>query len=253
MYEGDLKQKIRQQWGNRARTYDNCPGHGIHSEQEKQTWMQILSNALEQKQGLRVLDVGTGTGALALLLAELGHETVGIDLSKRMLKKAGEKAQSGNLFVEFKVGDAEDPPFGHGSFDAIVSRHVLWTLPDPENAGKAWKDLLKPGGIIVIIDGDFTRNKRTILQEIWRLMAIPLILLTEKRDPRMKKQDWDEQLPMRRWKRPAADIKLFESLGFAASVTEVELPREYSILNYIKYGYSRYSKYQFVVKGVKTA
>ena len=58
---------------------------------------------------------------------------------------------------------------------------------------------------------------------------------------------------MRRRERPAADIKLFESLGFAASVTEVELPRQYSILNYIKYGYSQYSKYQFVVKGVKAA
>ena len=251
MYEGELKEKIKKRWSDRARTYDKSPGHGIHSDQEKQAWLQILSNALDQKQGLRVLDVGTGTGALALLLAEMDHEVFGIDLSDQMLIRAREKAKMGNLKAEFRVGDAEAPPFEHESFDAIVSRHVLWTLPNPENAVKAWKNLLKPGGKVVIIDGNWGRNNRTGLQEIWRMMAMPLVFFTEFRDPRMPKKDLDEHLPMRQRKRPDADIDLLEGVGFEVGVTDVELPRKYSILNYMKYGYSQHSKYQFVVKGGK--
>lgn len=249
-YKGNLKEEIRKRWGDRARTYDNSPGHGIHSDQEKLAWLQILSNALNQKQGLKVLDVGTGTGALALMLSEMGHKSIGIDMSERMLKKANEKAQTSKLRAEFRVGDAEDPPFEHASFDAIVSRHVLWTLPNPEKAVRAWKNLLKPGGTIVIIDGNFSRNDRTAIQKVWHLIAMPLILVTELRDPRMPK-DMDEHLPMRQRKRPEADITLLEAQGLTASVTNEILPRKYSILNYIKYGYGQHNKHQFIVKGIK--
>ncbi len=249
-YEGNIKETIRKRWSARARTYDKSPGHGIHSEQEKRVWLQILADALDHKTRLRVLDVGTGTGALALLLAEMGHEVFGIDLSDQMLARAREKAIKNNLKVEFRVGDAEAPPFEQESFDAIVNRHVLWTLPNPDSAVRAWKDLLKPGGMLAIIDGNWGGNKRTIPQKIWRIMAMPLVLITEFRDPRVPK-DLDEHLPMRQRKRPDADIELLKGVGFETSVTEVELPRKYSVLDYMKYGHSQHSKHQFVVKGIK--
>jgi len=251
IYEGDLKGVISKRWGARARTYDKSPGHGIHSDQEKQAWLQILSISLDHKTKLKVLDVGTGSGALALLLAEMDHEVFGIDLSDQMLKRAHDKAKMGNLKAEFRVGDAEAPPFEHESFDAVVCRHLLWTLPNPDKAIRAWKDILKPEGTIVIIDGNFNRNDRTRLQELWRIMAMPLILITELRDPRMPKRDLDEHLPMRSRERPAADIEMLEGLGFKTEVMNVDLPRKYSLLSYMKYGYSQHSKYQFVVKGVK--
>lgn len=248
----DLKETIKLRWGKRARSYDMSPGHGIHSKQEKEAWMQILSNALNRRQGLTVLDVGTGTGALALLLAEMGHTAVGIDLSQRMLQRASEKAHARNMTVEFKIGDAEAPPFERESFDAIVSRHVLWTLPNPEHALKTWNRLLKPNGIIAIIDGNFSLKNRTVIQEAWRLMAMPLIFITEFRNPKIPR-DMDKHLPMRQRRRPEADIALLEAEGLKASVSNEVLPRTYSVLNYIKYGYSKSSMHQFVAKGVKTA
>lgn len=251
-YEVNLKEEIRKRWGDRACTYDNSPGHGIHSDQEKQAWLLILTNALDQKQGLKVLDVGTGTGALALMLSELGHEAVGIDLSGQMLKRADGKAQKSGLQAAFKLGDAEAPPFEPESFDAIVSRHVLWTLPNPEKAVKAWNRLLKPGGKIIIIDGHFSQHNITLIKKIWRLMSMPLILFTEFRDPRWKR-DLDKHLPMRQRKRPEADITLLEAEGLKASVTNHVLPRKYSFLSYIKYGHGKDNNNQFVVKGVKAA
>lgn len=253
IYEGDLKRIITERWGARARTYDISPGHGVHSDQEKQAWMRILSKALDDKKKQKVLDVGTGTGALALLLAEMNHEVTAIDLSDKMLNKAGQKAEISNLEIDFRLGDAEAPPFENQSFDAIVCRHLLWTLPNPDKAMRSWKDILKPGGRLVIIDGNFSRNNRTKFQEIWRYMAMPLILFTELRDPRMPNRDLDEQLPMRSRKRPAADIEMLEGLGFTTEVIKVDLPRKYTLLSYMKYGYSRHSKYQFVVKGVKAS
>lgn len=251
MHEGDLKGLIQKRWTEAARTYDKCPGHGIHSLQEKQAWVQILAEALEAQRSVRVLDVGTGTGALALLLAEMGHNAIGIDLSEAMLKIAQEKAQKAGLRVEFRKGDAEAPPFPQESFDAVVSRHVLWTLPNPEKAVREWRRILRPGGRVIVIDGNWSRKDRTWLQELWRVSAMPLIAITEWRDPRWKGQELDQHLPMRQRERPQADIELLKSEGFRASVTDVVLPRKYSFLSYLKYGHSRHSARQFVVKGVK--
>ncbi len=254
IYEGDLKRIITERWGARARTYDISPGHGVHSDQEKQAWMRILSKALDDRKKQKVLDVGTGTGALALLLAEMDYEVTAIDLSDKMLNKAREKSEISNLKIEFRLGDAEAPPFESQSFDAVVCRHLLWTLPNPDKAMRSWKDVLKPGGRLVIIDGNFSRNKRTRFQEIWRYMAMPLIFFTEFRDPRMSNKKYlDEHLPMRSRERPAADIEMLEGLGFKTEVTKVDLPRKYTLLSYIKYGYSHHSKYQFLVKGVKAS
>lgn len=111
IYETDLKGVIAGRWSIRARTYDLSPGHGIHSEHEKKAWVNILSEALDHRTNLAVLDVGTGTGALALLLAEMNHKVVGIDLSEKMLARAREKARTASLTADFKIGDAEAPPW----------------------------------------------------------------------------------------------------------------------------------------------
>lgn len=251
-YHGNLKDEIRRRWGKRARSYDNSPGHGVHSDMEKKAWQDILSQALDNRKELNVLDLGTGTGALALLLSDLGHTVTGIDLSKRMLKQAEEKARAWGLEVTFKEGDAEEPPFEPESFDALVSRHVLWTLPNPENAVKNWARLLKPGGNLAIIDGNFSRKNRTAFQEMWRFMAMPLILMTEFRDPRWSR-DLDAHLPMRQRQRPESDLSLLEAEGLEASVSNEIIPRKYSFLRYVKYGYGHHNTHQFVVKGVKAA
>lgn len=65
---------------------------------------------------------------LSLILAELGHEMVGLDISRGMIDVARKKAME-NLNVEFNVGDAERL-FKSNSFDAVICRHLMWTLPE---------------------------------------------------------------------------------------------------------------------------
>ena len=78
-----------------------------------------------------------GTVALlALLLSSKGYEVTAVDWAVTMMQKAIDKANAASLPIKFDVQDAERLSFADASFDAVVSRHVLWTLADPAKAAK---------------------------------------------------------------------------------------------------------------------
>jgi ubiquinone/menaquinone biosynthesis C-methylase UbiE len=99
------------------------------------------------------LDLATGTGFVALILAALGHRVTAIDLSTDMLAVAAATADRRGLDVEFLAGDAVQPAFDDASFDLITCRHLLWTLREPDRALSNWRALLRPGGSLVAFDG----------------------------------------------------------------------------------------------------
>jgi ubiquinone/menaquinone biosynthesis C-methylase UbiE len=99
-------------------------------------------------------------------MAELGHTAVGIDLSEEMLAEAQRKAERSGLAVTFRLGDAEAPPTDGAPYDVIVERHVIWTLPQPTDAIRAWHTLLKPGGVLILIEGIFEMSDRQVYQHI---------------------------------------------------------------------------------------
>ena len=120
--------------------------------------------------------MGTGAGFLALLFAEMGHEVTGIDLSEGMLEQAKHNAKNMGLKIDFSHGDAENLPFDSSSFDLVMNKYLLWTLPEPSFAVKEWKRVLKPGGMVFAIDGDWfdprpsRRIKRMVYEWTGNLM-----------------------------------------------------------------------------------
>lgn len=98
-----------------------------------------------------MLDLGCGTGSLALLATEQGHRVTAVDLSPRMVGLA--RAKLSGTDTEVLVGDAARPPVGERTFDVIMARHVLWLLPDPDRALTYWLSLLRPGGRLLLIEG----------------------------------------------------------------------------------------------------
>lgn len=145
---------IRQTWDATADTYDAMWGHGLKTELETKAWTALLARMFPPDEPITIIDVGCGTGVISLLLAELGHDVVGLDLSSEMLHVCQAAADARGLTnLRLVVGDAERPPGSIGPADAVISRHVLWTLPRPEAAVKAWVGLTRPGGRVTSLDG----------------------------------------------------------------------------------------------------
>jgi ubiquinone/menaquinone biosynthesis C-methylase UbiE len=151
----DIHDHIREYWDRDSETYDRSPAHAITDEVETATWRQALASALPVPPA-RILDAGAGTGALSILAAELGHDVTALDLSPGMLAHAREKASMRGLSLTFVVGSVSEPPTG--PFDAVLERHVLWTLPDPASTLARWREVTSPGGRLVVFEGVWGRQ-----------------------------------------------------------------------------------------------
>jgi ubiquinone/menaquinone biosynthesis C-methylase UbiE len=161
----DIKAAVSRYWGGRASGFDQGASHGVHNEVQHRAWLDLLREVTGPPP-LKVLDVGCGTGFLAMRMAELGHTAVGVDLSEEMLAEARPKAEGTGLAVTFQLGDAEAPPPDGAPYDVILERHVLWTLPQPKEAVRAWQALLRPGGLLILIEGIFEMSDRTIYPQL---------------------------------------------------------------------------------------
>jgi SAM-dependent methyltransferase len=154
--ETDLvKQQVAAHWGRRAPGFDDGFGHSIRTPAERAAWDRILALVLDGSDRLDAIDVGCGTGFLSFELAGRGHRVTGIDFAPAMLAEARRKAAQQDLSVRFEQADAEQLPFPSHSFDLAISRHVLWTLPHPQAAIGEWIRVLRPGGRLAVIDGQF--------------------------------------------------------------------------------------------------
>jgi len=90
----------------------------------------VLAEYVGPLAGRAILDVGTGTGRAALLLARDGARVTGIDASEQMLAVARQRSAEENLPIEFRLGDAHQIPFPDRAFDVAISLRVLMHTPD---------------------------------------------------------------------------------------------------------------------------
>src|SRR5436190_22539940 len=122
----DPYDELRAFWDRDSESYDRSPAHSAADPVEAPMWRAALVRYLPPPPAM-VLDVGAGTGAMSLLAADLGHRVTALDLSPGMLAGAREKADALGLELETVVGPASQPP--PGPFDAVIERHLAWTLP----------------------------------------------------------------------------------------------------------------------------
>lgn len=105
------------------------------------------------KEGMRILDVGCGTGFFTRLMAD-GVEKVsivGLDIEEPFLVYAKNVASEQHLPIEFVLGDALDLPFADDSFDLVTSHTFFTSIHDPEKAISEMKRVLRPGGKIASV------------------------------------------------------------------------------------------------------
>jgi len=134
---------------NDASTYDQwyTTPLGKHADEVETRFAMHL---LKPFPGMRILDVGCGTGNFSLKLARLGCSVTGIDISEKMLTFAREKAQKEQLPVEFMPMDASDLEFPEEAFDAVVSIVVLEFMQNQQKTLDEMFRVLKKGGKLLV-------------------------------------------------------------------------------------------------------
>ena len=88
-----------------------------------------------------------------MLLSAAGYAVTGLDSAPEMIRAARAKAAAARVSARFVTSDAASPALPAGSVNVGLSRHVLWAMPDVDEALAAWIRLLRPDGTLVLIEG----------------------------------------------------------------------------------------------------
>ena len=118
----------------------------------------------------RVLDVATGTGAVALELVKRGHTVVGIDQSPEMLSVARARLPE----VAFHEGRAEALPFADAEFDALTFTYLLRYVDDPPATLRELARVVRPGGVVAMQEFGLPRGVWRPLWELYVRVGLPV-------------------------------------------------------------------------------
>jgi ubiquinone/menaquinone biosynthesis C-methylase UbiE len=162
--------EVRAYWDAEAAEFDEAADHGLRDPEVRAAWARLLRQHLPEEPA-DVLDLGCGTGSLTVLLAEAGHRVHGVDLSPAMIAAARAKIAAAGMTATVEVGDASDPRGQADAYDVVLTRHVLWALPDPSAALSRWVRLLRPGGRLLLVEGRWWTGGGLTAAETGRLLA----------------------------------------------------------------------------------
>jgi len=144
----DIKQQISSLFNIVADGYDNPSTRFFHFCADK------MLDILQPKQNTRLLDIATGTGAVATSAAQMilpEGRVHGIDLSEKMLDVAFKNAEKMALNnIDLHTMDAEKPVFKSDYFDNITCSFGIFFIPDMQKALENWLNILRPGGQLII-------------------------------------------------------------------------------------------------------
>ena len=133
-------------------------------------WRRFLVEHVPVGADARVLDVATGTGAIArALVRRYGCRVVGVDQSPQMLEGARERIGKAGLAdrIELRLGSAEELDFAEGSFDALTAGYLLRYLDDPLRTVGDLLRLVRPGGPFALLD--FSVPPNIAARGLWHL------------------------------------------------------------------------------------
>jgi|SRR3989344_1389217 len=148
-------QKVKQRYDRFARVYDVVDGII-----ERRLFHRLRKETIPLLQG-KVLEIGVGTGKNLKYYTKNAKVTA-IDISSNMMQRAQEKARKLDIDVVFKLMDGQHLDFKDNSFDIVVTTFVLCSIPDPVQAAREIKRVLKPTGKAVLIE--HVRSEHTIIR-----------------------------------------------------------------------------------------
>jgi len=136
-----LKSRLRRIW--EAGDYDRLARY-------MESGGEAFYGRLSIPRGASLLDVGCGSGKLALIAARHGVNATGVDIAENLVERARERARVEGLPARFRVADVEALPFCDASFDAVVSLAGAIFAPRPEMVARELVRVCRPGGVIAM-------------------------------------------------------------------------------------------------------
>lgn len=219
-------------WTNRAPGYSGVNQEELATSQ-KTVWRELISLRIAARfpntnpKRIRVLDVGTGPGFFAIILAELGYQVTAVDYTASMLEEAKRNAGALAEKIDFRQMNAEELSFRAASFDVLVTRNVTWNLPNPEKAYAHWMRVLKPGGLLLNFDANWYRYLWDENDQAAHALDRKNLQDSDVRDETAG-TDVDameaiaRQTPLSRIHRPAWDLDVLRGMGMQANAdTEI--------------------------------
>ena len=213
-----IQEKIIQYWTNRAGSYS------IENNEELAgtstvAWLNELTRHFPKKNDLKILDIGTGPGFMAILLSRAGYQVTGIDCTEEMLKQAHENARKYHLSIRFLKQPAEHLEFEDNSVDVIINRNLTWNLENPTAAYQEWYRVLKPLGKLIVFDANwyhylFSEELRNAYEEDRQNVKRAHLYDHNIGENFDQMERIAEQLPMTLINRPSWDKVELEKIGF---------------------------------------
>ena len=215
----------RAYWTQRAPSYSEVNREELATN-HRDVWKHTLTECITARfphrapGEIHVLEIGTGPGFFAILLAEAGYRVTAIDLTPSMLDEARHNAGILADRIDFAEMNAEALAFPPDRFDVIVSRNVTWNLPDPELAYAEWVRVLKPGGLLVNFDANwyhylFNEDARIAYEQDRENTADEGLGDMNVGDNFDDMESIARQIPLSQVDRPAWDSETLKNLGLA--------------------------------------
>jgi len=207
---------VTDHWNFRANSYRFNTNRDFFCNDVADRWRDLLAEAIGDVEPQKVLDAGCGPAVLTRILLDLGHQVTAVDVSEKMIEIAREIVGPKDGQVSFHMANVVDLPFQDASFDMILSRYVVWTLPEPVEALKEWRRLLKPGGRIGIIDGNwYYHYYRSRFKRWWADVSNLAYKVRSGFEPGQKlATQYAFDLPTTHVLRPDWDLGVLAGLGF---------------------------------------
>ncbi len=226
-----LASTIEQYWTRRASSYTEVVKKNL-SDGWDGKWADELIKNFPKAEGraLRVLDIGTGPGFYAIILAARGYDVTAIDVSEGMLGQARHNAGALAGKIRFLKMDAQELDFENGEFDVIVTRNLTWNLPDPVKAYGEWRRVLRDGGVMLNIDSNWYAYLFDDEEKCKRQADRENTIQSGFEDYESYDEGWlmesiSRTLPMGRLPRPHWDTVTLLDLGFKSVSADTSVSR----------------------------
>ncbi len=214
-------------WTKRAPSYSEVNQEELHTTQ-RNVWSQALDARIQthfkerKREGIHVLDAGTGPGFFAVILAKLGYRVTAADYTEAMLEQAHKNAGILAERISFYRMNAEESSFVDNRFDVVVSHNLTWNLPSLERAYAQWARVQKQGGLLLNFDANWYRYLYDSQAEARHLSDRENVRVTGAADDTagtdvaaMEAIAW--QAPLSKHFRPQWDLDILGKLGMCAA------------------------------------